>query len=209
MIFRTFFPDSMPVLHVDLGFAIGVTDIGADETLRNMKNILKYIVDTYGLASMRYGVILFADSATTYIPFSQTFPDKLALTTLLDQHPRPQGEPNLQKALGEAKNMFDKAPARPNAKKVLAVIMDKKSINDLSEIKEAVKMLKDDDIQIVPVGVGPNVAEEEVESITSNKQNIITADKDGDPSGVGEEIIDKIIQGENFVQIQWWCVVCV
>lgn len=158
---------------------------------------------------MRYGVILFADSATTYIPFSQTFPDKLALTTLLDQHPRPQGEPNLQKALGEAKNMFDKAPARPNAKKVLAVIMDKKSINDLSEIKEAVKMLEDDDIQIVPVGVGPNVAEEEVESITSNKQNIITADKDGDPSGVGEEIIDKIIQGENFVQIQWWCVVCV
>ena len=71
----------MPVLNVDLGFAIGVTDIGADETFRNMKNVVKYIVDTYGLASIRYGVIFFADSATTYVPFSQTFPDKLALTS--------------------------------------------------------------------------------------------------------------------------------
>ena len=97
--------------------------------------------------------------------------------------------------------MFNKAPARPDAKKVLAVIMDKKSINDLSEIKEAVKVLEDDDIQIVPVGVGPNVADEEVESITSNKQNIITTDKDGDPSGVGKEIINKIIQGESLVQV--------
>lgn len=186
----------MPMLKVDLGFAISATDIGADKTYELMKNVMKHVVDTYGLASMSYGLILFADSATTYIPFSQTFPDKMALTALLDTYPSPRGEPVLQKALEEAKSMFDKASARPEAKKVLAVIMDKKSINDLNELKEAAKVLEEDNVQVVPVGVGPNVEDKEIESITSNKQNVITTDKDGDPSSVGQEIIDKIIQGE-------------
>ena len=145
---------------------------------------------------MRYGIILFADSSTTYVPFSQTFPDKSAVTTLVDSFRRPRGEPDLRKAFREAKDMFDKAPARPEAKKVLAVIMDQKSINDLSEVKQAAKVLEDEDIQIVPIGLGQNVEEKELEFVTGNKQNVITADKDGDPSNVGKEIIDVIVQGE-------------
>ena len=188
--------DSLPTLNVDLGFAISVTDAGANQTYENMKNVVKYIVNTYGIGSIRYGVILFVDSATTYIPLSQTFPDKLLLTSLLDRYPAPQGEPDLQKALEEAKSMFDKAPPRPDAKRVLAVIMDNKSINDLSEIKKAAQGLEEEEIQVVPVGVGTNVEDKELEAITGNKKNVITTGKDGDPSSVGKEIIDKIIQGK-------------
>ena len=192
-------PDSMPLLKVDLGFAIGVTDSGADQTYENMKNVMKYIVDTYGLASIRYGVLMFGNSASTYIPFSQTFPDKIALTTRLDSFPPLRGGPDLRKALEEAKTLFDQATARPDAKKVLAVIIDNKSINNGSDIEEAAKVLEDDDIQVVPVGVGSNVDDEDLETMTSNKQNIIKTDKDGDPAGVGEKIIQKIREGKEFV----------
>lgn len=189
----------MPLLKVDLGFAISVTDSGADQTYENMKNVVKYVVDTYGLASIRYGVLMFGNSASTYIPFSQTFPDKITLTTLLDSFPPLRGGPDLRKALEEAKTLFDQATARPDAKKVLAVIIDNKSINDGSDIVEAAKVLEGDDIQVVPVGVGSNVDDEDLETMTSNKQNIIKTDKDGDPSGVGEKIIQKIREGEEFV----------
>ena len=189
-------PDSKPVLQVDLGFAISATDIGAEETFQYMKNVVKYVIDTHGISRMRYGVILFADSSITYIPLSQTFPDKSALTTLFDSYPRPQGEPDLRKALIEAKEMFDKAPAPPEAKQVLAVIMDQTSINDLNDVKKAAHVLEDDEIQIVPVGVGQNVEEEELESITGNKQNLIIVDKDSNPSDTGKEIVDKIVQGK-------------
>ena len=194
---RTFNLDSMPLLKVDLGFAISVTDSGAEQTYENMKNVMKHVVDSYGLVSIRYGVLMFGNSANTYIPFSQTFPDKMALTTLLDSFAPLRGGPDLQKALKEAKTLFDQATARPDAKKVLAVIIDNKSINNGSDIEEAAKVLEDDDVQVVAVGVGPNVDEEELETMTSNKQNIIKTDKDGDPSSVGEEIIQKIREGEN------------
>ena len=196
---RPFHPDSMPLLEVDLGFAISVTDSGAEQTYENMKNVMKHIVETYGLVSIRYGVLMFGNSANTYIPFSQTFPDKIALTILLDSFPPLRGGPDLRKALEEAKTLFDQATARPNAKKVLAVIIDNKSINNRSEIEEPAKVLEDDDVQVVPVGVGPNVDEEELETMTSNKQNIIKTDKNGDPSRVGEDIIQKIREGEYFV----------
>lgn len=92
--------------------------------------------------------------------------------------------------------MFDKAPARPEAKQVLAVIMDQTSINDLNDVKKAARVLEDDEIQIVPVGVGQNVEEKELESITGNKQNVIIVDKDSNPSDTGKEIVDKIVLGE-------------
>ena len=188
----------MPLLKVDLGFAISVTDSRTEQTYENMKNVVKYIVDTYGLASIRYAVLMFGNSARTYIPFSQTFPDKITLTTLLDSLPPLRGGPDLRKALEEAKTLFDQATARPDAKKVLAVIIDNKYINDASDIAKAAKVLEDDDIQVVPVGVGSNVDNEDLETITSNKQNIIKTDKDGEPSGLGEKIIQKIREGEEF-----------
>jgi len=94
---------------VDLGFAISATDTGAGQTYENMKNVVKHIVNSYGLVSIRYGVILFGESATTYIPFSRTFPDEMALLSSLDLPQRLRGEPDLQKALEEAKTMFDQA----------------------------------------------------------------------------------------------------
>lgn len=187
----------MPIPMVDLGFAISATDTGAGQTYENMKSVVKHIVNSYGLVSIRYGVILFGESATTYIPFSRTFPDEMALLSSLDLPQRLRGEPDLQKALEEAKTMFDQATPRPGARKVLAVIVDNDSSNNKSEIKEAAKVLKDDDIQVIPVGVGPNVDDEELEIMTGNKKNVIKTDKDGDSSSVGEEVIMKIHEGEN------------
>lgn len=191
----------MPPLNVDLGFAISITDIRANETSENMKDVVKYIVSTQGIANIRYGIILFADSANTYIPFSHTFPDKATLMSLLDTFPAPSGSPDLQKALDEAKSMFDKAPSRrPDAKKVLVLIMDNKSINDADAIRKAATGLEEEDIQVIPVGVGANVDDEDLESTTSNKKNVITTDKDGDPSSVGKEILEKIIQGKDYIK---------
>lgn len=44
-------------------------DIDLDEIFENMKKIMKYIIDIYGVVSMRYGVIFFVDFSIIYVFF--------------------------------------------------------------------------------------------------------------------------------------------
>ena len=183
---------------VDLGFAISATGVDAEDTYEKMKDVVKSIVETYGLVSIRYGVISFGKTPSTNIAFSQSFPDKDVLLRMLDLYLTPRGTPDLQKALEEAKTLFDRAPARPDAKKVLAVIMDSKSSSDPDGIAKAAEALNEDEIQVIPVGIGSNIDDKELESITNNKDNVVGAEKDEDMSVVGKEIMEKVQRSEYF-----------
>ena len=91
--------------------------------------------------------------------------------------------------------VFKEAPSRPGAKKVLVVIMDKKSISDSSEVEQASKPVEEVNV-VVPVAVGPVASLPELEKTTTNKKFMIIVGKDEDPETLGEEIMRKALKSE-------------
>jgi hypothetical protein len=146
--FRLFFLDTSSIPEVDLAFAISTTAASADATFRRMREMVKAVIDMYGTDKIRYGIIVFGATTSTSLSFSETYPTTEAFKNHLDLMRRVKGEPDLKKALEDAKQLFERAPSRPNAKKVLVVIIDKKSGNKPEEIKTASKPLHDDNIKV-------------------------------------------------------------
>lgn len=130
------------------------------------------------------------------VNFTLDSPDPDALRKALETASQPSGDPDLQRALEEAKMMFEQAPSRPGAKKVLVVIMDNKSISDSSEVEQASKPVEDVNIVVVPVAVGPVAGLPELEKTTTNKKFMIIVGKDEDPETLGEEIMRKALKSE-------------
>jgi hypothetical protein len=83
-----------------------------------MRDSIKSIVDKYGTSRLHYSLIAFGATASTKISFSAKLPDKDAIKRYIDGITLPRGGPALDQALIEAKNVFDGAGVRPNAKKV-------------------------------------------------------------------------------------------
>lgn len=108
---------------------------------------------------------------------------------------RQTGEPDLQKALEAAKEGFDKFSTRPNAKKVLVVIMDKKPTDTHDDIQEALKPLEADKVKVVSVAVGPEADVETLKNITSTETNFVKAAKTATPTKLAKDIMDKVISG--------------
>lgn len=139
------------------------------------------------------------------VNFTRDSPDPEVLRKALERASQPSGEPDLQRALEEAKMMFKQAPSRPGAKKVLVVIMDKRSISDSSEVEQASKPLEEVNIVVVPVAVGPEVSLPELEKTTTNKKFMVTVGKDEDPERLGEEIMRKALKSECFPCVDNLC----
>lgn len=118
------------------------------------------------------------------------------IKTYFNSISRPSGEPNLEQALSEAKKLFDQASPRPNAKKVLVVIMDKKSSNKYQEIDVALKPLKEDDVKVVPVAVGTDASLDELKNITSAEEYVVTVEKSTDPVKLAEKVMIKVTKGK-------------
>lgn len=108
---------------------------------------------------------------------------------------RQTGEPDLQKALQAAKEVFDKFSTRPNSKKVLVVIMDKKPIDTHDDIQEALKPLEGDKVKVVSVAVGPEADVETLKNITSTETKFVKAAKTITPIKLAKDIMDKVISG--------------
>lgn len=103
--------------------------------------------------------------------------------------------PDLEKALRESLKLFEGPGARPSAKKVLVVIMDKKSGVSESLIKDASSGLHKGNVRVIPVAVGNEVDKRELETSTEDKSNLIEAPKDFKPDDLGETIMHKVLKG--------------
>ena len=122
------------------------------------------------------------------------------IRTFFNSISRPSGEPDLQKALSAAKKAFDQASLRPNAKKVLVVIMDKRSIDKPEDVKEALKPLKEDKVKVVPVAVGPDADKDQLKNITSAEGYLVKAEKTTTPEKLAKDIMDKVTSGMNSIE---------
>ena len=181
---------------MDLGFAISASAQDADETFKLMKEAISSITERYETSNIRYALLTFGTTVKREVNFTLDLPDPEALRKALASASKPSGEPDLQRALEEAKMLFKQAPSRPGAKKVLVVIMDKKSISDSSEVEQASKPLEDVNIVVVPVAVGPAASLSELEKTTTNKKFMVIVGKDEDPDTLGEEIMRKALKSE-------------
>ena len=131
----------------DLAFAISSNAAGKEQTFQKIKDSLDFIMTYYGAERIRYAVITFGLSSYEDI----TFQDGRTVDELrerLERIPRASGVPDLKESLEKAKDVFDKATDRPEAKKFLIVVMDSKSSSGAVEVQQEAEALEKDGIKV-------------------------------------------------------------
>ena len=78
---------------------------------------------------------------------------------------------------------------RPDARKVLVVITDKKSDSTEDEITQAAVLLQNNNVRVIPVALGSEADLKELANATLDEDDVVKADTSDDP----EETADKII----------------
>ena len=175
-------------------FAISATASDAQQTFVVMKEVMKSIFEKHGIDSIRPAIIVFGDAAAVRLSFDEEITDLDELKRRIDNLPQNIGTPDLDAALSEARKVF--AGARPNAKKVLVIICDDTSDSRPWEIRAKARELEENEIEVVPVGIGNEVDREQLENTTPYKDNLITADKDDDTDDIADEILDKMLKSK-------------
>ena len=181
-----------PVQHVDVVFAISATASEAQQTFSFMKEVIKIIFERHGVDSIRPAIIVFGDAVSVRLSFDEKISELDELRERIDNLPRNTGTPDLDAVLVEANRLF--AGARLNAKKVLVIISDDASDNRPWEIRARAGKLEEEEIEVVPVGIGNKADLKQLEHTTPHKDNLITADKDDDTDDVADEILEKILR---------------
>ena len=194
--------DELRTPKIDLGFVISAYATSAADTFQRMKETINAIVDEYGVSGrIRYGLVTFGRDATRKLSFSREISDINSLKDKIKNTRRPFGDPDLQKALEEAKKLFETEPKRPDAMKVIVVITDKKSTSRPEDVKLAFVPLAEEGVKIIPVAVGSSADPDELERVTSNRGYIIMTERELDPYVTAEQIMEMILKGiSNFVE---------
>ena len=155
---------------VDIGFAISATELDASKTFDKMKEIVKYIAETYGQTKILYGLLIFGSSPEITVNFSDYFRTIDSFKSFLDRVQRKSGRPDVDKALALSKEMFTRgAINRLGAKQFLVIIMDGKTVNSQEDLSKAVMPLENDGIKIITVVMPPNADEKQLKQIASKQ----------------------------------------
>lgn len=101
---------------MDLAFAISATSADADTTFKLMKDTITSFADMYGMSKINYAVIAYGKAPKKWLDFQNQPSDLKDLKTTVDGIPREGGVVALDKAVEEARKLFD--GSRPQALKV-------------------------------------------------------------------------------------------
>lgn len=187
--------DYPEVPYLDVVFAINTAATDADKTFEVLRNALKSIIHVHDPDRVQYSVIIYGDSATPVISLSRDPQDIPKLIRAVDKLPQSSGLPDLEKLLEEAKKVFEQDSGRPKANKVLVVVTDAKSPSTTDDIKQAAKPLEEDGVTVVAVAVGDEANSKQLEKMIPDKQTALNVDKDEDPDEIGEQIMNKVLEG--------------
>lgn len=188
-----FLSDSANIPEIDLTFALSTT---SERTFNLMKSTVNRIIEQYGIIRIHYSVIVFGSSPTTHFDFSRTFPNKDDLIRVVSSLPKKSGDLDLAKALESVSKVYELKEVRPNAKKVLVVILDNKTVNTANELKKNAIVLVDKGILAIGVGVGNSIDSKELEIITEEKRNIIEVGITKNPNELAKEIMAIILRSK-------------
>ncbi|XP_031558904.1 coadhesin-like, partial [Actinia tenebrosa] len=162
---------------IDLVFLFSSTStILADATaaFTFMKNTAKEFVTQYGKTYIRYGLIVFGITVNDVFNFQTTASmDKATLKTSIDGSNNIAGSSDLKAALGNAKAMLQGPGSRPNARKIVVVMMDTGSAQSQNELELAAKNLRDIEALVIGIGIGRQIPVQQLEWITLNRYYVM------------------------------------
>ena len=177
---------------MDVVFAISATASDAQQTFSVMKKVIKSIFEKHGVDSIRPAIIVFGDVASVRLNFDDNGTDLNDLKQLIDNLPQYRGTPDLDEAMSLAKTVFIRA--RPHAKKVLVIICDNRSDSKSWEIKKSARELEDEEVDVVPVGIGIEV--DQLKDTTLYKKNVIAANKGDDVDVLADKIVNVMLRSK-------------
>lgn len=182
---------------MDLVFAVSAASTESDQTFPQMKEIMKTTVDSYGSAKVRYGIVTFGDTVIKRLDLARRFPTDGRLKEMIDMIPKESGRPALVEALKVVENMFQASAAeRPDAKKVLVVLTDMKSVNSEEELEKASLPLTNLHVRIIALPIGDMADSMELQEITASVKDVIAVNKSDNPSQTTEELMERIRDGK-------------
>lgn len=187
-------PDLPDVRDMDLAFVISASSPSASVNFAKIKEIVKEVIDLYGVQRVYYSVILFGRDPTVRIKFTEQFTED-ALKNTIGLLPRPTDGASLHTALENSREVFTEG-SRPDSKKVVVVVVDQKSESGIDDVRNAAGKLEEDGIKVIPVAFGSLADPDETTAITTNKQNVVRANETSDPKDIAKEISMKIAEGK-------------
>ena len=200
-IFFLFFLDP-DIPKIDLVFALSATSGSSPQSYDLMKNTIKAFVNKYGVNKIHYSIIVYGDSVIRVVNFNRTFPISVNdLKAAIDRQPALIGGPVLKDALQETVRIFNETVGRPGAKKVLVVITDKNSGTPSNTLSIAVRPLEDNGVLVISVGIGEAVERSELNVISPNPLDVISARLNANPSVLAERIMDRILRRKTELQL--------
>ena len=84
---------------------------------------------------------------------------------------------------------------RPNAKRVLIVVSDKRSESTDSEIQDEVKPLQDNDVIVIPVALGVEADERQLKLLTIDESTFVKIKTTNDTTDIKIKVMAIVFKG--------------
>ena len=184
---------------LDISFVVSTTAVDSSDNFKLIKSTMESIIEQYGIKKHLYSMVVFGQSANIILPFQKTTKD--SLLSLIKGAQLASASPDLVNALETTKALFFQLSggARPDSRKIIVVMIDKKSVNSGSAIEKIVGEYEDSKVRFVTVVIGNEADPDELIPLTpdKDKKDIVPTDKDDDPRTVGEKIMVVIAKGKH------------
>lgn len=199
MISRLFVSGTTRFPRLDISFVVSTTAVDSDGNFKLIKSTMESIIEHYGVKKHLYSMVVFGQNANIILPFQKTTKD--SLLSLIKGAQLASGSPDLVNALETTKKLFFQLSggARPDSRKIVVVMIDKKSVNSGSAIEKIVGEYDDGKVRFVTVVIGNEADPDELIPLTpdKDKKDIVPTDKDDDPRTVEKKIMVAIAKGKN------------
>lgn len=181
---------------IDLAFALGAASLRSTRNFQEMKKIINEIIDEYGTYKFRYAVLTFGDKSIVKLKFDTKYPTDTELKRAIEFISKSGGGVDIERALKESRNLMN--TARPQARKVLVLVVDKSSDNTLEELKAAGKSLEEDGIRVIPVAFGNAGDPNELGNVTPIKDDVIPTNDGDETKRTAKKIMDRVLNGKEW-----------
>ena len=179
---------------LDIAFVVSATAVAADDNFKLIRSTIGSIIKEHGVRKHLYALVVFGQYASIIQIFQKT--EEETLISLVQGAQLPSGAPELVGALETTKQLFfdPSGGARPDSRKIVVIMIDRKSVNTKSGIEKVAGEYEDNKVKFVTVVVGAEADPSELGPLTPDKKNdsIVPTDKNDDPSKVAKDIWDMM-----------------
>lgn len=175
--------------------------MNAENNLKKTKDIIKDIIKKYGINKMHYSLGTLGSKLDIIVKFSEEVNNNDEFMAFVDNIPAVKGEFDLAKSLEETPAMFsEENGGRPNAKKILVVIIDNKSDSTGDEVEDTASLVKEAGVRVIPVGLD-KADQVELDKTTTVEEDVLTLPDDKTSEEIAKDIMDRALNGKNIISV--------